>query len=262
MNAGTVVDMNDRSEAINLLSEAKRPVVFTGAGISVAAGLPTYRGTGGMWTNDKENEKRSKPPPDELTDETQRRVWWDEIWKLWGPLRAVVNKSGPTKAHQAIADWEQKIDELTVITQNVDGLHKASGSSAVLELHGSLWTTRCSDQECKQLPWVDRAERTKAPDCPSCGKAGRPDVVLFEETLNPDVYYQAYRTVEHTDLVVVIGTSGVVYPAVELLMVTSWDRVPMIRVDPGKWEGPDLNWSVEILESAETAVSSLLSQSL
>jgi NAD-dependent deacetylase len=245
---------SDLAVAAELVAAASKVVVLTGAGVSVASGLPTYRGAGGMWTEDPSAERRSTPPPAKMCDPDERRAWWDGVWARWGPMRASVAASGPNAAHRALVDWSAGADRFAVVTQNIDGLHTAAGSSPVVELHGSLWRSRCVKRDCRQPRVEDRVAHDVAPDCPRCGRPMRPDVVLFGERLDRNDVVAAERAVGAAELVVVTGTSGNVYPAAELPKLAAFMGRTVIRVDPGVWEGPEVDWAVEVAAPAEEAL--------
>lgn len=241
----------DMDFARALLAGAHRPVVLTGAGISVASGLPTYRGKGGLWTDNPDAEHRSTPPPAKMCDPGERRAWWDRLWSMWGPLRAVCESNGPNSAHLALAAWQERVESLTIVTQNVDGLHSAAGSRNVIELHGNMFMNRCVKTRCSQQRWGDRTPRDTAPDCPRCARPARPDVVLFSEALDRSVVAAAHRALADCDVVVVVGTSGNVWPAAELPALAARGGIPVLRVDPGPWEGPALNWAAWVETTAD-----------
>jgi NAD-dependent deacetylase len=173
-------------------SRYRNIVVLTGAGISQAAGLPTYRGPGGLWT-DPELEAMSHV--DALT--SRRTDACAMFWKLRMSVAEVV----PTAAHRALATRE-----LTIITQNVDGLHQKAGSTNVIEYHGSLARWRC--EECG-------AELEPPPGAPPrhCDELMRPAAVLFGEMIPAAAEHAAKRALRDCDLFVAIGTSGTVWPA-------------------------------------------------
>lgn len=241
----------------SLVADARRPVVLTGAGVSVGSGLPTYRGLGGTWTEDPEREARSTPPPAKMCDPAARRQWWDRLWELWGPVRALCDASGPNSAHLALAEWESRVEELWVVTQNVDGLHTAAGSSRVVELHGRLFTNRCVKARCSQRRWADRDPRTTAPDCPRCGRPARPDVVLFTESLDRNDVARAHSALTGADLVLVVGTSGTVWPAADFPALAARGGIPVVRIDPGPWHGPHVQWAAQ-LEMGADSLAALL----
>jgi NAD-dependent deacetylase len=186
------------------------PVVyFTGAGISVGAGLPTYRGAGGLYENSS-----AEPPHARDTEPDRLPALWD---RFRGRLAASVPIE-PSAAHRHLAALELHSGlATTVITQNVDGLHSVAGSSTVHELHGNLKRIRCLDgQHTSSLHdavWPDGG----CPECPVCGCACRPDVVLFGEALPGDTWDAAAEAMRAARTVVAIGTSAVVYPAASLI---------------------------------------------
>ncbi|MCA9636602.1 MAG: NAD-dependent deacylase, partial [Myxococcales bacterium] len=178
-------------------------VVLTGAGVSAASGLPTYRGPGGLWTADPE-----------LARSLVAGASLERMWSALGPLRAALAEVRPNAAHRALADFEARHvaagGRFCLITQNVDGLHQAAGSKNVVEYHGSLLRSRCLGA-CGVID--DRAVHAKPPACPGCGGPMRPDVVLFEETIGVRQERAAKRALDECDLFVAIGTSGMVWPA-------------------------------------------------
>lgn len=173
-------------------------VVLTGAGISQAAGLPTYRGPGGLW-NDP-----SKIALSNIQSLRERRVETCAMfWALYSSAREVK----PTIAHRALAAFEASLPagtEFLVITQNVDGLHQAAGSRRVCEFHGSLAQWRC--ERCG-------TEQHLPTDPQHCGEPMRPCVVLFGEEIPAEAEHTAKRALRDCDLFVAVGTSGTVVPA-------------------------------------------------
>lgn len=196
---------------MDLLEEAKKrlagsatPVVLTGAGISAESGVPTFRGEDGLWKSFRAEELAT--PGAFARDPVLVWEWYD--WR-----RALVAKVEPNAAHYALAGLEAAHPEMTLITQNVDGLHALAGSTRVLELHGSIWRVRCTG--CGAL----REDRTVPLDIPpkcACGALLRPDVVWFGEQLPVGVIEDAFASAAAADFVLVVGTSGVVQPAASL----------------------------------------------
>jgi NAD-dependent deacetylase len=245
-------------DAKTLMTRAHKVVVLTGAGMSVASGLPTYRGDGGIWETDPDAEKKSTPPPAKMCDPGKRRAWWDNVWARWGPMRGTIKQTGPNIGHLMLAAWAERIESLVVVTQNIDGLHQAAGSENVIELHGTLWRNRCVKRACSLVPFNDDETRDRAPDCPRCGRPLRPDVVLFGEQLNRAAVDAAETAVARADLVVVIGTSGNVHPAAGLPALADRLQVPVVRIDPGEWAGPHVRWADEVAQPADEALVDLL----
>jgi NAD-dependent deacetylase len=191
--------MTDLDQAIAAIRERapRRVAILTGAGVSADSGIPTFRGPDGLWRN-----YRSE---DLATPEAFRRDP-SLIWEWYEWRRGIIREAKPNAAHEAIASLERAV----VVTQNVDGLHRRAGSRDVVELHGNLFRTRCvAEGTTFQHP---DAFDAIPPRC-SCGSLLRPDVVWFGEALREEIVSRAVAAIESCDLLLVIGTSGVVYPA-------------------------------------------------
>ena len=232
------------------------PVVFfTGAGISVAAGLPTYRGAGGLY------EGSNREPPS-ATDATPERI--GELWERFAG-RLLANRTvQPTQAHRAIAALDGVVAQVTaaeetapvtVITQNVDGLHIEAGSRTVIELHGSLRRVRC--MHCSRrapLPgvdtWIDGVPR-----CPHCQGPCRPDIVLFGEQLPADAMARGFAAISQARTVVAVGTSGSVWPAARLIAPEASDHAVRIWINPEPPPDPAWTW---IDADADAGIQTLL----
>jgi len=190
-------------------------VVFTGAGVSAESGIPTFRGEGGLWRNFRAEELATP----EAFARDPALVW---EWYEW--RRGLVRAAEPNAAHRAIA----ALSGAVVVTQNVDALHARAGSADVVELHGNLFRDRCT-RGCRRGGQVFPARRSGAgfqtpaaqerpdplgrlPRC-ECGALLRPDIVWFGEMLPDDAVERATSAMRGADLVLVIGTSGIVYPA-------------------------------------------------
>jgi NAD-dependent deacetylase len=190
--------MSTIEQAIQAIRDARpqRVVVFTGAGVSADSGIPTFRGAGGLW--------RSFRAEDLATPEAFRRdpaLVWE--WYEW--RRDLIRKARPNAAHEAVARLGAP-----VVTQNVDGLHARAGARDVIELHGNLFRVRCMSDGTTTERLDAFAEIP--PRC-ECGAVLRPDVVWFGEMLPNDAVARATMAIHAADLLLVIGTSGVVYPA-------------------------------------------------
>lgn len=191
--------------ARTLLRDARNVAVLTGAGISAESGVPTFRGSGGLW--------RQFRAEDLATAQAFRRdpqLCWE--WYDW--RRSVLAKVRPNPGHYALAELERRKPQFTLITQNVDGLHNKAGSTKLLEIHGSIWALRCTGCMCE---WVDRTvPLAMLPKCEACGALARPGVVWFGESLNPRIWAEAERAGCAADVLLVVGTSATVYPAAGL----------------------------------------------
>lgn len=203
--------MPDSSSAIPMklverLRAAGHVVVLTGAGISAESGVPTFRDAmTGLW---------ARYDPQELATPQafarQPKLVWD--WYAW--RRELVGGVAPNPGHFALAELERRIPRLTVITQNVDGLHQRAGSRSVIELHGNIARVKCSRDGRIVDSWDDNGERP--PRCPDCRSYLRPDVVWFGEALPVDALARAVQAARSADVFLTVGTSGVVQPAASL----------------------------------------------
>jgi len=209
-------------------------VFFTGAGISVGAGLPTYRGTGGLY----QDSDLSPPHASDLVPE--------RLPGLWARFRDRLTAAAlitPSAAHLHIAELQGRHSSpVTVVTQNVDGLHTIAGSTSVIELHGTLRTMRCLGpghvSGFDSAIWVG-----DLPTCPTCGQACRPDVVLFGESLPERAWAQAEEAMANAHTVVAVGTSAQVYPAALLLLAPVRDAQLKIWINPEtEPPGPEWTW--------------------
>lgn len=209
-------------EFIRRLREAKHVVVLSGAGISAESGVPTFRDAQtGLW---------AKYDPQELaTPEAFQRnpqLVWD--WYTW--RRNLISGVGPNHGHRALAQMERLIPRLTVITQNIDGLHQQAGSTDVIELHGNLSRTKCLNEDRIVEQWEETGERP--PRCPHCGGYLRPDVVWFGEALPPLALHRAMAASRTADVFFTVGTSGIVYPAASLPMEAVEAGGMVVEVNP------------------------------
>ncbi|MBC7224244.1 MAG: NAD-dependent deacylase [Anaerolineae bacterium] len=199
-----------------------RLVVLTGAGVSAESGVPTFRGPQGLW--------RQHRPEDLATPAAfgrDPRLVWE--WYDW--RRQLVFRCRPNPAHLTLARMEQVLPEMTLITQNVDGLHQRAGSRNVLELHGSLWRARCT-QEGTVTPLTDVPLPEVPPRCRHCGALLRPDVVWFGEPLDPRTLQAAMEAASRAEVMLVVGTSAVVYPAAQLPLLALENGAYLIEVNP------------------------------
>lgn len=188
------------------LRSARHVAVFTGAGVSAESGIPTFRDAQtGLWARFRAE--------DLATPEAFRRdpvtVW---NWYAW--RRELTADARPNPAHLAIAQMQQVVPELTVITQNVDGLHAKAGSASVIELHGNIWNDFCAD--CRQPANGKKTTDHVPPRCTDCGGMLRPGVVWFGEALPDDAWMRASEVLEVADVFFCIGTSSLVEPAASL----------------------------------------------
>jgi NAD-dependent deacetylase len=202
------------------LSGARQVVVLTGAGVSAESGVPTFRGTDGLW--------RQYRAEDLATPEAFRR---DPrlVWEWYDWRRRLIARCAPNPAHLAIAHLERRAPEFLLVTQNVDGLHRLAGSVRMVELHGNLWRVRCL-QEGTTQELLDVPLPQIPPRC-SCGGLLRPDVVWFGEALPAAVLELAFQAASGCDLFLVVGTSAVVQPAASLPVLAREQGATVVEVN-------------------------------
>ena len=202
---------------------AERVVVFSGAGVSRESGLDTFRGAGGLW--------QQMRPEDLATPEAFRadpaKVW---RWYAWRYRQAAA--ASPNPAHLAIARLETLFPSTWVVTQNVDGLHQRAGSRNLLELHGTINRAVCERCGGGRDMGEAIAESSATPPVCSCGGRFRPAVVWFGEALPEEVLVLAYEEATFCDLFISVGTSSTVYPAANLIELSSQAGACMIEVNP------------------------------
>ena len=204
------------------LGTARRITVMTGAGVSAASGVPTFRGEGGLW--------RTYRAEDLATPEAFRR---DPrlVWEWYDWRRSLIAACAPNHAHEVIARWSAR-DGFTLVTQNVDGLHERAGTRGVVRFHGSIWELRCA-AGCGRPPWEDRTvPLTPLPArCEACGGLARPGVVWFGEPIEPDVLARSYAACE-CDVFLSVGTSSIVYPAAALVHMARANGAFTAEINP------------------------------
>ncbi|MBX3190809.1 MAG: NAD-dependent deacylase [Labilithrix sp.] len=184
-------------------ADFERILFFTGAGLSAESGIPTYRGKGGVWSEYDYEDYACQRAFDRDPD---------KVWDFHDKRRGAVGKCEPNDGHRIIAEVQKSKKGASVVTQNIDGLHQRSGATDVVELHGSLWRVRCDRDGLVR----DDASVPMSPRKHDCGAYWRPDIVWFEDSLDERVLERAHRLLAACDLLVSVGTSGVVYPAADL----------------------------------------------
>ncbi|NLB49153.1 MAG: NAD-dependent protein deacylase [Erysipelotrichia bacterium] len=190
-----------------IIEDARQLVVFTGAGMSVPSGIPDFRSEQGLYQQN--NERRLSP--EELISHSFFKKFPEDFFAFYKEKMCYPN-AAPNNGHLYFADLENKGKNVTVITQNIDDLHQKAGSKVVYELHGSVHRNYCT--ECNQFYNLDYIlEAAGVPHCDRCEGIVKPDVVLYEEPLNPDTISQAINAIMMCDVLLIIGTSLKVYPA-------------------------------------------------
>jgi NAD-dependent protein deacetylase/lipoamidase len=201
---------------------ASRVLVLTGAGVSAESGVPTFRGGGNtaVWKG---------MPFDVISSAGMITRDLPAVWEWFDYRRDLLKSLQPNPAHREIARWQHQIPELTLVTQNIDGLHQKAGSTGVIELHGNIWRARCIG--CSLT--VDYSNDEKRPDaCVHCGDHLRPDVVLFGELLPPGAFELAAAAASSCELCFVVGTSALVYPAAGLPEIAKAAGAYLCEVNP------------------------------
>ncbi|MBN1313094.1 MAG: NAD-dependent deacylase [Anaerolineae bacterium] len=218
-------ELNTAAEAI---SRARLVAVSSGAGISKESGIPTFReAQTGLW---------ARYDPEQLATPSAFSRNPDLVWAWYMFRRDLVAQSQPNPGHHALVEMEARVSKLVVLTQNVDGLHRIAGSTDVVELHGNLRRFKCSG-DCRGSPTIidlDTIEHDQehAPACPHCGALIRPDVVWYGEMLPPGALERAFDIAKQCDVMLVVGTSGVVQPAASLPVEARHAGATVIEVNP------------------------------
>jgi len=194
-------------------------VFVTGAGISQESGIPTFRGKDGLWRN---YDAMKLATIDAFYDNPKL------VWEWYNERRMNIFQAQPNPGHRAIAELEKYAD-VVVLTQNIDGLHQKSGSSKVLELHGSIVKIKCSVCDYKEEILT---EISNLPPLCKCGNILRPDVVWFGELLPQDVWQNAMNFASKCDLMIIVGTSLVVSPANTLPIYAKQNNATLIEINP------------------------------
>lgn len=208
------------------LARAERVVVSSGAGMSRESGIPTFRDAmEGLWAHFD---------PEELATEQGFRAAPARVWSWYAHRRDRVAAAEPHAGHRALVQLERMVPHFAVATQNVDGLHQRAGSTDVTELHGNIHRLKCLD---RHHPFADDAPALAAaeeepPSCPECGSPLRPDVVWFGEMLPAAAVERAWRLAAECDAMLVVGTSGMVWPAAELPHIAHRVGAPIIEINP------------------------------
>jgi NAD-dependent deacetylase len=213
----------------------KRVVFFTGAGMSAESGIPTFRGKGGMWEQYNFEEYACQAAFERDPE---------KVWEFHQKRREIVAACEPHQGHRLIAEMEELLPDVTIVTQNIDGMHQYAGSKKVLELHGNLWRVRC--ESCGLLFETDRGLMPELKH--ECGSYYRPHIVWFGDQLFEDVIEESLLAIVECDLLVSIGTSAVVFPAAEMpafakkagarLVEINLEDTPMSDLYDTKLRGP------------------------
>lgn len=225
--------------ALALIQNAKRVTILTGAGVSAESGVATFR----AYKDETKESLWSQYDPQKMASidgflENPNLVWQ---WYQW--RRSELKDKEPNDAHKAIAQWQQSKDQtVTLITQNVDGLHQVGGSKDVIELHGNIWRNHCLQCRAEYQGDVDGVESVI--ECLECGGQIRPSVVWFGEALPEQAWRDAESASYSCDLFLSVGTSSQVYPAAGLAALAKSQGAKVIEINPEPTESSVANYFV------------------
>ena len=206
-----------------IIDQAKHIVFFTGAGVSTDSGIPDFRSTNGLYN------QTYRYPPEEIISHSFFEENPEEFFRFY-KNRMLYLDAQPNEVHRFIAECEKKGKSLGVVTQNIDGLHQKAGSKHVYELHGSVLRNYCMD--CSTFYSAEYIKNSEGiPRCQKCGGIIKPDVVLYEEGLSQAVVEGAVAAIQSADVMIVLGTSLVVYPAAGLIRYFSGRHLVLINRD-------------------------------
>ncbi|MDF0644504.1 MAG: NAD-dependent deacylase [Nitrospira sp.] len=203
------------------LAAAEAVTVLTGAGISSDSGVPTFRGNDGLWRNFRAEDLATP----EAFARDPRLVW---EWYNW--RRELIASKQPNPAHHAVAELERRAGCFWLITQNIDGLHRSAGSEQLTEIHGNIWMVRCTS--CGRIEENRAVPIPLLPLCRHCSGLLRPHIVWFGEPLRHEDLTQCDAALNRCDLLLVIGTSGVVYPAAGFAAVAKKAGAFVAEINP------------------------------
>ena len=204
------------------MANCNKCVVLTGAGFSAESGVPTFRGKEGLW---------GKFKPEELATMDAFMSNPQIVWEWYNWRRELMKKVQPNPGHYAITEMEELIDDFTLITQNVDNLHRIAKTNNILELHGNIHRNKCVkcnliiDDDIEIIP-------DNIPTCQSCGGKIRPDVVWFGEMLDTNIINKAFDKSEHSELFFSVGTSAVVHPTTSLPVAAKRSGATLVEINP------------------------------
>ena len=204
-------------------------VFFGGAGVSTESGIPDFRSVDGLY------HQKYDDPPEIILSHTYFTRHTEEFYRFYREKMLCLDAE-PNAAHLKLAQWERAGRLAAVVTQNIDGLHQMAGSKTLYELHGSVHRNYCT--QCGAFYGADFILQSGGvPRCPVCGGLVKPDVVLYEEGLDQDTVEGAVRAIAQADMLIVGGTSLVVYPAAGLIRYYRGSKLALINRDPTPYDG-------------------------
>lgn len=246
--------MDGLNTFISMLKEHKQIVFFGGAGVSTESNIPDFRGKDGIY-----NQKNDLPwSPEEMLSHHFYEEHPVEFFTLYKEREGMMLSAKPNRAHYALAELERMGKLSAVVTQNIDGLHQKAGSKNVIELHGSILRNIC--QNCGKVYSMEQflSLANPIPHCPDCGGVLKPDVVLYEESLDTNTIDDAIYEISRTDMLIIGGTSLVVYPAAGFIDYFRGDALVIInRDETGRDRRSQLVFRESVGEVLEKGVSAL-----
>ncbi|MDY5578066.1 MAG: NAD-dependent protein deacylase [Lachnospiraceae bacterium] len=220
--------MEDLETLKQWINDSHRIVFFGGAGVSTESGIPDFRSVDGLY------HQQYDYPPETIISHSFYKRNPEEFYRFYKD-RMIYPDAKPNKAHKALAKLEQQGKLSAVITQNIDGLHQMADSKKVLELHGSIHRNYC--EKCRKFYDLDYILKSPGvPKC-SCGGTVKPDVVLYEEGLDTNTINEAVYELKNADMLIVGGTSLVVYPAAGMIDYYTGNKLVLINLDPTSRDG-------------------------
>lgn len=207
-----------------IIKDTQKICVLTGAGISAESGIPTFRGGGNsvVWKG---------MPFEKISSAQMVREDLDAVWEWFDFRRGIYKDCQPNAAHFALAEWQDRFADFTLITQNVDGLDERAGSRNVIELHGNINHAKC--ENCEKIYRMKAEDVPHQPThCQNCQTKLRPDVVLFGEILPFEAFQKAEQKSRECDLFFIVGTSAIVYPAAGLAEIAKFSGAKLIEINP------------------------------
>lgn len=219
-----MAQLDSISQAAHLIRQAHSAACLTGAGVSAESGIATFRDAqSGLW---------SKFDPQQLASQKGFAADPALVWGWYMDRLHAVEAALPNPGHRALAQLEALVPAFTLITQNIDDLHERAGSRQVLHIHGRINHFRCNYCRYDHALQVGERHNSLPPQCTVCGDRVRPDVVWFGESMPRRIWDQAWQAAERCDLMLVVGTSGVVYPAAQLPFLAKERGATVIDVNP------------------------------
>ena len=237
----------DKYETLKtIIKNSQSIVVFTGAGISVPSGIPDFRSADGIYNQKYKTQYR----PEEIISHSFYLEHPDMFYEFYKEKMCYPNAK-PNAAHKYFADLEKKGKNVTVVTQNIDNLHQEAGSTRVYELHGSVHRNYC--EKCYRLFGLKYIlDHPGVPHCDKCGGQIKPDVVLYEESLDEDTIQRAISAIMTCDTLIVVGTSLTVYPAAGFIRYFRGSNLVVINKQPTSYDNMcDLVFNEDVIKVVE-----------